>query len=519
MAVDYSLPMTVSAIELSVFTNRIAALCEEMGATLGCAALSTNIRDRLDYSCALFDASGDLLGQATHIPVHLGSMAYAMADLVRDRQWQEGDMLIVNDPFLGGTHLPDVSMIAPVFHRGRLMGFVANRAHHADIGADTPGSMPLSTCLEEEGVIIAPSLLYKRHRRNDQLWADLLGKLRRPQASAADFAAQVAANRSGARGAADLVDELGVETFELLCAELQAYAARLSRISLAQIPDGTYSYSDVMDSDGQGNRDIELHVSICARGGEIDIDFQGTASQVRGNINCPIPVTAAAVSYVFRCLLPAQIPACAGALKHLRISAPPGCLVNALRPAAVTAGNVETSMRIVDLICGALSEALPERIPAAGQGTMNNIAMGTAGKDGWDYYETLGGGSGGGAAYAGLSGRQVHMTNTLNTPIEVLERSFPLRILRYALRRGSGGKGARCGGDGQLREYQLLGPTRVSLLTERRSNAPWGLAGGLPGKPGVNRLDGVELDSKCSFEANAGQRLLIETPGGGGWGE
>jgi len=510
--------MAVNAIELSVFANRIAALCEEMGATLGCAALSPNIRDRLDYSCALFDTAGALLGQATHIPVHLGSMAYAMADLVRDRRWQEDDVLIVNDPFLGGTHLPDVTMIAPVFHEGELIGFVANRAHHADIGADTPGSMPLSTCLEEEGVIIPPSLLFERGVRNESIWSSLLGQLRQPRTSAADFDAQVAACRTGAQRTKNLIRELGNEKFVRLSAQLQQYAARLSRISLSEIPDGTYSFEDVMDSDGQGNRDIRLHVQISVRGGTVDIDFEGTSDQVAGNINCPMPVTAAAVTYVFRCLLPEQIPACAGALEDLQISAPEGCLVNARRPAAVTAGNVETSMRIVDVICGALSEALPEKIPAAGQGTMNNIAMGAEGEDGWDYYETLGGGSGGGAEFSGVNGRQVHMTNTLNTPVEVLERSFPLRILQYCLREGSAGDGLQAGGNGQLREYELLGPTRVSLLTERRSNVPWGLQGGLPGMAGSNSLDGEELAAKCSFEAAEGQRLLIKTPGGGGWG-
>jgi N-methylhydantoinase B len=510
--------MPITAIELSIFSNRIAALCEEMGATLGFAALSPNIRDRLDYSCALFDAAGELLGQATHIPVHLGSMAYAMADLVAGRDWQDGDMMIVNDPFLGGTHLPDVSVIAPVFFGGDLFAFVANRAHHADIGADSPGSMPLSTSLDEEGVIIAPSLLCREGDRDEKIWAAVLDRMRNPVAAAADFEAQVAANRIGIRRAIILAEELGLKQFQGLSADLQDYAARLAKLSFAEIPDGTYQFSDVMDSDGQGSLNIGLSVSIGVRGGAIKIDFAGTSEQVKGNINCPMAVTAAAVSYVFRCLLPAQIPACAGALRPVEITAPTACLVNAVRPAAVTAGNVETSMRITDLVLGALAAALPGTIPAAGQGTMNNIAMGSAAADGWDYYETLGGGSGGGAHHPGVSGRQVHMTNTLNTPVEVLERAYPLRVLRYALRRGSGGAGTKPGGDGLVREYQMLSPASVSLLTERRSNAPWGLEGGQAGKLGMNSLDGAELDAKCTFEANTGQRLLIKTPGGGGWG-
>ena len=360
--------MSVTAIELSIFSNRIAALCEEMGATLGCAALSPNIRDRLDYSCALFDAGGELLGQATHIPVHLGSMAYAMADLVGGRQWRDGDMMIVNDPFLGGTHLPDVSMIAPVFHQEQLTGFVANRAHHADIGADTPGSMPQSTSLEEEGVIIAPSLLYRGHRRDESIWQALLEKLRSPGAASADFGAQVAANRIGIQRAAALAGELGIEKFESLSADLQGYAARLSQLAFSAIPDGTYNFTDLMDSDGQGSKEIKLVVGISVESGTVEVNFDGTSGQVKGNINCPMPVTAAAVSYVFRCLLPSQVPACAGALKHVLITAPAGSLVNARRPAAVTAGNVETSMRIVDLVCGALAVALPGKISGCGAG-------------------------------------------------------------------------------------------------------------------------------------------------------
>jgi len=508
----------ISAVELSIFASRVAAISDEMGATLGCTALSPNIRDRQDYSCALFDRQGRLLGQATHIPVHLGSMAYAMADLVRQMDWLAGDMVILNDPYMGGTHLPDVTMIAPVFTDSNLVGFVANRAHYADIGADSPGSMPLATRLEDEGLLIKPVRLIKAGTIDDQHWQWIAGHLRNPELSLADLQAQIASNQRGVARFRDLLNAMGEAEFDRRCEALQDYARHLAAASLGRIPVGVYRFTDYLDDDGQGQMDIPICVRIEIDNSKIKVDFSGTSSQVAGNVNCPMSVTAAAVYYVFRCLLPGQIPNCAGALESISMSAEPGSLVNACHPAAVAAGNVETSMRLVDVLCGALAAALPELIPAAGQGTMNNIAMGSSDGDGWDYYETLGGGSGGGARHPGLSGRQVHMTNTLNTPIEVLERNYPLRILRYGLRPGSGGRGQNPGGQGQVRELEFLSATQVCLLTERRRRPPWGLNGGAPGQTGCNQLDGAELPAKCEFEAAAGQRLLIETPGGGGWG-
>ncbi len=505
------------AVELSLFASRITAICEEMGACLGAAALSPNIRDRLDYSCALFDRDGALLGQATHIPVHLGSMAFAMTDLTAGFDWRPGDVLIVNDPFLGGTHLPDVTMIAPVFLDRELCGFAANRAHHADIGAESPGSMPISRSLEEEGLVIAPSWLYRAGQRQNPLWKRLMAVLKNAQQGAGDLNAQLAAARRGVQQLESLIRTTGMDTFERRCSQLQNYAEQIAVKLLTGLPAARVSFEDLMDDDGQGGVDIPIRVTVTTGRRNIVVDFGGTAGQVAGNINCPLPVTAAAVFYVIRCLLPPELPTCAGALRPIRIQAPPGSLVNARYPAAVAAGNVETSMRIVDVLCGALARVLPGRIPAAGQGTMNNIAMGAAAPRPWDYYETLGGGGGASAAAAGLNARQQHMTNTLNTPVEVLEKHYPLRVERYGLRPHSGGAGQHTGGCGLVREYRFLEPARVTVLSERRRHSPWGLNGAGAGSRGINSLDGRPLPAKCELKVDRGQRLRVETPGGGGW--
>jgi len=503
-------------IELSIFSSRLEAVCDEMGAVLRNAAFSPNIRDRLDFSCAVFDRAGALCAQAAHIPVHLGSMAFAMASVVAAMQWDEGDMVILNDPFLGGTHLPDVTLIAPLFADRRLVAFVVNRAHHADIGARAPGSMPISRSIHEEGQIITPGHLMRRGSLDEPLLASITGNTRNPADAGGDFCAQISANRAGLARLGELVARRGPEVFQNDLAALNDYGERLARESLKTIPDGTYGFEDLMDDDGQGNRDIRIRVRVGMRDGTAQVDFTGTAGQVPGNINCPLAVAAAAVFYVFRCLMPAQTPACAGSLRPVSLAAPDGCLLNARYPAAVAAGNVETSSRIVDVVMGALAQAVPERIPAASHGGMNNLAMGGAA---WDYYETIGGGMGAGAMGGGHSGVQTHMTNTLNTPIEVLETRFPLRVTRYGLRRGSGGPGRRVGGDGLVRELEFLSPTAVSLITERRRHAPWGIAGGGPGRPGRNLLNDRELPEKVALDLAAGDRLRIETPGGGGWGE
>lgn len=509
----------MNSIELSIFASRISAICDEMGAVLQKAAFSPNIRDRLDFSCALFDAQGELCAQAAHIPVHLGSMAYAMADIVSKVDWQEGDMVIVNDPYLGGTHLPDITLIAPVYVDASLQAFVVNRAHHADIGAHTPGSMPISATLEEEGIVIPPTRLVRGGLLDEACLAGIVGRTRSELQGRGDFAAQISANRTGMQRLTQLITHMGAAPFHAALAALNAYGERLARAALADIPDGEYRFRDYMDDDGLGHQDIPIQAAVRVTAQQVEVDFAGTAGQTAGNINCPLSVAAAAVYYVFRCLMPAQTPACAGSFRPIRISAPPACLVNARRPAAVAAGNVETSSRIVDVIMGALAQAVPERIPAASHGSMNNLAMGGRAADfAWDYYETIGGGMGAGPHRPGLSGVQTHMTNTRNTPVEVLESRYPVRIQHYALRPGSGGHGRQQGGDGLLREFEFLQPATVTLLTERRRHAPWGLARGEAGQPGENRLNQAILPSKFTVQVKPGDRLSIATAGGGAWG-
>jgi len=506
----------MSPIELAIFISRTEAICAEMGALLQRAAFSPNIKDRLDFSCALFDSSGGLFAQAAHIPVHLGSMAFAMASIVDGVEWQEGDMLVVNDPFLGGTHLPDVTMIAPLFVRDELVAFVANRAHHANIGAKAPGSMPLSKSIEDEGMIIPPTIFMRRGeilQSEFQLFTQLPGA-----DTSGDFAAQISANQAGLQRLGSIVGQMGADQFSSAVASVNAYGARLAAASLKEIPVGEYQFSDLMDDNGFGLSDIEIAVSIRV-GAVIEVDFTGTSRQVEGNINCPLSVAAAAVFYVFRCLMPPTTPNCAGTFGQIRVIAPKGCLVNAVRPAATAAGNVETSMRIVDVVLGALAGPLPDRIPAASQGTMNNIAMGNHDSNApWDYYETMGGGMGASRQAHGISAVQSHMTNTLNTPIESLESHYPLRITEYSIRQGSGGQGEFCGGSGIVREVLFLAPAELTMLTERRSRGPWGLEGGETGLPGNQYLDGASLPAKFTTRIKPGQKLRVETPGGGGFG-
>ncbi|VAW62617.1 N-methylhydantoinase B [hydrothermal vent metagenome] len=512
----------MDSIELSVFASRIAAACDEMGAVLQRVAFSPNIKDRLDYSCAVFDARGELCAQAAHIPVHLGSMAYAARDIVSQLDWQPGDMVVLNDPYLGGTHLPDITLIAPLFYQQQLLGFVANRAHHADIGASSPGSMPVSSDLSEEGLVIAPTYLLRNDKEVVQVMDDLLSALKNPQQSYGDFSAQISANRRGLNRVHELIDGLGVKKYQQALIELNDYAARIAKNALQDIRPGEYQFCDVMDDDGQGTRDIKIQATIQVTRENIHVDFTGTAAQVKGNINCPLSVAAAAVYYVFRCLMPANTPACAGSFRHITLSAPHGSLLNAKRPAAVAAGNVETSTRIVDVIIGALVNVIAEKLPAASHGSMNNLAMGaaqTSNHNSWDYYETIGGGMGANNCYPGLSGVQTHMTNTLNTPIEVLEMNYPLRINAYALRKNSAGKGDKNGGEGLLRSFTFLQDAQVTLLTERRSHAPWGVGGDNSGdaQVGENLINNQIYPPKFSQHVKQGDCLIIKTPGGGGY--
>ena len=510
----------MNPVQLSIFANRLSGVCDEMGAVLRLSALSPNIKDRLDFSCAIFDAQGRLCAQAAHIPVHLGSMAYAMADLVSDRDWQPGDLLVVNDPYMGGTHLPDVTVVAPVFGAASLIGFAVTRAHHANIGAHSPGSMPVSTRLDQEGIVIAPSWLKRGGQWQVPLCRELAGleesgALPVESRRFADFVAQASACEAGARRLAELADQQAdlVAAFDAL----NRYGEKRARARIAALPDGCYRFQDYMDDDGQGQQDIVIAVTLTIAGELARLDFSGTADQVAGNINCPLSVAAAAAYYCFRCLMDDDVPACDGLFRPISLSAPQGSLLNANRPAAVAAGNVETSSRVVDVVLGALAQAAPEAIPAASQGTMNNVAMGAAGENGWDYYETMAGGTGAHARGPGLSAVHSHMTNTLNTPIESLESHYPLRVHRYQVRRGSGGHGQFVGGDGLVRELEFLGDAQVTLLTERRRHAPWGLAGGESGAVGENRHNGKLMPPKISFTARAGDRLLVASPGGGGY--
>lgn len=513
---------TSDAISLSLFSSRVSAICEEMGAVLARSALSPNIRDRLDYSCALFAANGDLIAQATHIPVHLGSMAYAMQSLAASRDWHTGDVMILNDPFAGGTHLPDVTVVAALVVDGKLYGFAASRAHYADIGSAAPGSMPVSDQLDQEGVLISPAMLYLSGEYQAQVIAPLLNAVGDQSRVRADLEAQLSACRVGCRSLADLIEQSSHEHFLHQLGALHDYAERLTRVLIASMPDGEYEFIDQMDGDGFQHQDIEIKVTITVKGESLLADFTGTDDQVPGNINCPLSVTAAGVFYVIRCLLPDYTPTCAGVLRAVHFMAPEGCLVNAIGPAAVAAGNVETSMRIVDVLCGALQLVLPEEIPAASQGTMNNLAMGgtwtpSGEEQHWSYYETLAGGCGASMQGVGSSAVHSHMTNTLNTPIEVLETEYPLRIRRYAVRYGSGGEGDYQGGDGIIREYEFLQPAIASIISERRRHAPWGHGLQTDASPGRNYLNGKLLSDKTSCAVKLGDVLTIMTPGGGGW--
>ena len=505
-------------IELSLFTSRLNAICDEMGAVLQRAAFSPNIRDRLDFSCAVFDAKGELCAQAAHIPVHLGSMAYAMQSIVSQLEWHEGDTVIVNDPFLGGTHLPDITLISPVYYDGKLLAFIANRAHHADIGADSPGSMPLSKSLEEEGLIIPPTHLIEQGKMNQTFMSEILSSIRSGSAAQGDFSAQISANNAGVERLCSLISSLDATSFLTALSKLNDYGERLAKSVISDIPNGEYVFSDFMDDDGLGNFDLKITATINVKDENVFVDFTGTTDQTEGNINCPLSVAAAAVYYVFRCLMPNQTPACAGSFKPITLTAPEGCLINAKRPAAVAAGNVETSTRIVDVVMGALAQALPDKIPAASHGSMNNLAMGSV-TDGWDYYETMGGGMGASSSGDGIDAVQTHMTNTRNTPIEVMETSYPVRIKQYAIRKNSGGVGLHKGGDGLVREFEFLKPANVTLLTERRLYSPWGLNNGIDGGCGQNVLNDKTLTPKICFDVEEGDCLTIKTPGGGGWGK
>ena len=490
----------VDPVTLRVVSGALRAACEEMGAVVIRAAHSANIKERRDASCALFDPVGQMVMQAEHIPVHLGAMPAAVEAIMAEDH-APGVAWVLNDPFRGGTHLPDVTVITPAFAGdGTLLGFAVNRAHHADVGGPTPGSMPAdSTTLADEGVVISP------RRLDEAAIEELVALMRQPAQRRADLRAQLAANRTGVERLRELHDRARPAGLQAAMSETIDYAERRMRACLAALPDGTLRASDVLEAiEG----DLELRLEARVSGDELLLDFTGSAAQHGGNLNCPLSVTRSACWFAVRVLTDPDIPPTAGAFRPVRVLAPEGSLLNARPPAAVVAGNVETSSRVADLVLAAFGRAL-------GQGTMNNLTLGT---DRFTYYETLGGGQGACADADGPSGVHVAMSNTLNTPVEALELEFPLRVVSYAVRRGSGGAGRRRGGDGVVRELEAREDMSFSLLTERRRHPPRGAEGGEDGALGRNLLDGKELPPKAGGSLRPGQRLRIETPGGGGFG-
>ncbi len=518
------------AISLAVFRHLFSAVAEEMGAALGRTAFSPNIKERRDYSCAVFDAAGRMIAQAAHIPVHLGAMPASVEAALTLGPFLPGDAVLLNDPFAGGTHLPDLTLVTPVFTEeppANLLGFVASRAHHADVGGMSPGSMPLSTELYQEGLIIPPVKLFDAGRRNDAIWRLLLANTRTPDERDGDLSAQIAAAAVGARRLRELAGHYGRDTVAAHAETLLHYAEALTRAAIRGLPDGMYPFVDCLDDDGQGNADLPIRVAVTIAGDSLTVDFTGTAPECAGSLNAVAAITRSACLYCLRCLIGSDGPANDGSFAPLQLILPERTLVNARHPHAVAAGNVETSQRIVDAIFGALAQAAPDRVPAASQGTMNNTVIGGSdprtGRP-FTYYETVGGGGGALPDLDGLSGRHSHMTNTLNTPVEALETAYPLRVLAYRLRPGSGGGGRFRGGDGLERSLQFLAPATATVMSERRLHGPYGLAGGAAGQRGRNRLrratgEEVELPGKVTLAVQPGDVLIVETPGGGGWGD
>jgi N-methylhydantoinase B len=486
-------------VTLQVMLGALRAACDEMGAVLVRSAHSANIKERRDASTALFDERGRMVMQAEHIPVHLGAMPSAVA-AVLDEDHEPGVAWVLNDPYRGGTHLPDITVIEPLFHDREHVGFAASRAHHADVGAREPGSMPAdSRSLADEGVVIEPARLDAATLR------ELAARMRNPRQREADLRAQLAAGRAGTERVEALIERFGLADYRAALEETLDYAERRTRARIAELEDGTRSATDVLEA---VDEDLELRLEASVEGDHLTLDFSGSAPQHDGNLNCPLAVTVSACYFALRVLTDPDVPPCEGAYRPLTVIAPEGSLLNARPPAAVAAGNVETSSRVADLVLEAFGHAL-------GQGTMNNL---TLGNDEFTYYETLGGGQGACADAPGPSAVHVAMSNTLNTPIEALELEFPLRAVEYSLRRGSGGAGRQPGGDGVVRELEALAEMRYSLITERRRHAPPGADGGEPGARGRNLVNGEELPGKASGTLRAGDRLRIETPGGGGHG-
>jgi N-methylhydantoinase B len=534
---------------LEIYRALYTSVAEEMGLVLRRTAHSPNIKERRDYSCAVFDSAGRVIAQGDHMPVHLGSMPMAVAAALRETTIEPGDVVVLNDPFAGGTHLPDVTLVMGVWSPesgvvsqdrtplaltpdSRLrtpdsLFYVANRAHHADIGGATPGSMGMATDVYGEGLRIPPVRLLRGGRVVEDVMRLLMANVRVERERRADFEAQIGSLKTGAARLLEITSRAGVAEASEYAQHLIDYSARMMRATIAEIPDGVYEAEDALDSDGVGRGEVTLRVRVEVKGERAFVDFTGSAPQVAGPVNAVEAITVSAVAYVFRCLVGAEeVPASAGLMEPIKVVAPRGTVTNAEHPASVAGGNVETSQRIVDVLFKALAQALPERIPAASQGTMNNLTVGgrdpRSGKE-FAYYETVAGGMGARPQFDGVSGVHTHMTNSLNTPAEALEYAYPLRVRSYRLRRGSGGSGAHRGGDGVVREIETLAHARMSLLADRRARAPYGLRGGEDGEVGRDTIvrDGRarKVEAKGSAELQPGDRVRIETPGGGGHGK
>jgi len=563
-------------IDLEIFKNLYHSIAEEMGAALRRTAFSPNIKERRDYSCAVFDGTGEVIAMGDHMPVHLGSMPMSVRAAIDAGAMEPGDVVMLNDPFRGGTHLPDITLVAPVYvetrdvavgkagskkrlHSTGFRGqecprhtkpdfYVASRAHHADVGGAYPGSMGLCREIYQEGVRIPPVKLMRRSEMNrgeinKDVLAMVLNNVRTPEEREGDLGAQIAACHTGAERLREICSRYGVKRTRRAAADLLDYSEELMRAFLLRVPVGTYCAEDFLDGDGISDRPIKIAVAITvdpaddgARGRGrprhmVMVDFTGSDPQVEGSVNAVAAITYSACFYVFRCLLAEDVPAAAGLMRPIQVIAPEGTIVNARPPAAVAGGNVETSQRIVDVLLRALSQAIPDRIPAAASGTMNNLTIGGLRGENdprtgqpFTYYETIAGGMGARPGKSGVSGVHTHMTNSLNTPAEALEYAYPLRVRRYSLRAGSGGEGKFRGGDGIVREIEVLSDCEVTLLAERRTRGPWGLSGGADGAPGktsIMRRDGsVEsMPAKFSTRLREGERITIEAPGGGGWGQ
>jgi len=527
------MPTRLDPITFEVFKNLFVSIAEEMGVTLCRTSFSPNIKERLDYSCAVYDAAGETIAQGDHMPVHLGAMPLSVRAAIDHAPMGPGDVVLLNDPFRGGTHLPDLTMVSPVYvpDAGEGPGgsqpafYVANRAHHSDVGGMSPGSMPLAREIFQEGLIIPPVTFVRAGAIVPDVLALILANVRTPDEREGDLTAQVAANRVAERRLREIVDAHGAATVAAYAAALQDHTERVLRATVAAIPDGDYTFEDRLDDDGFAPDPIAIRVRILVAGDRAVVDFTGSDPQTTGGVNANYAVTLSATLYAFRCLVRDDVLYNAGIARVVEVIAPAGSIVNAVRPSAVAGGNVEASQRITDVVLGALARALPGRMPAASQGTMNNVTLGGrhpgTGRP-FAYYETIGGGMGARPGLDGISGVHTHMSNTRNTPIEAIEHYLPIRVRQYALRAGSGGAGRWRGGDGIVREYEALTETEVTVLSDRRVGAPYGAEGGSPGQPGRNTLvrDGVEtpVPGKVRLTLAPGDRLRIESPGGGGYG-